>query len=339
MSVLVTGANGFLGSWLVKRLAEQGVEDLRCLVRPGSDRSKLAAATGGVSTQRFSLVAGSLDTPDKAREVLEGVDTVYHLAAAMSGQAADMFLGTVVASKNLLEAASKLPKPPRIVMTSSFSVYGVGNLPRRAVVDENTPLEPSPAQRDLYAQTKLRQEQLFWEYQKRVGFELVVLRPGVIYGPGGGGLSSRIGLQLPGLYLRLGHNNVLPLSYVENCADAIALAGQTPAAANQVYNVHDDDLPTCDQYFRAFQREVGPLRNVPVPYPLLMLGSLLVEKYHSYSQGQLPAFFTRYRTAALWKGNRFDNSKLKALGWAPRVSTEEGMRRTFAYLKALPRRA
>jgi nucleoside-diphosphate-sugar epimerase len=71
-----------------------------------------------------------------------------------------------------------------------------------------------------------------------------------------------------------------------------------------------------------------------VPYPALRLLSRGVEAYHRWSKGQLPAVFTPYKSAALWGGNRFDNSKIKALGWRQIVPTEEGMRRTFAWLRA-----
>ena len=69
-----------------------------------------------------------------------------------------------------------------------------------------------------------------------------------------------------------------------------------------------------------------------------MLGiSALVERYHTFSRGQLPAIFTPYKTATSWKGNRFDNAKLKGLGWRPLVSTEEGIRRAFEWFLAHPR--
>src|SRR5690606_2783769 len=102
---------------------------------------------------------------------------------------------------------------------SSFSVYGIADQPRGVLVDETTPLETQPMRRDPYSQVKLRQEQLFWDYARAHGLSLAVLRPGVIYGPGGGAMSSRVGLNLPGVFLYLGGRNVLPLTYVDNCAE------------------------------------------------------------------------------------------------------------------------
>jgi nucleoside-diphosphate-sugar epimerase len=334
MSVLVTGANGFLGSALARRLSARDEDMVLGLIRPGSDRSRLEGAGNVLGSARFSLRPGSLSSRSEAERALDGVDTVYHVAAALNGTAADLCLNTVVASKHLLEAALRRSRPPRFVLVSSFSVYGVAALPRGALLDERSPLEQRPERRDLYSQAKIRQERLFREYQERHGLELVVLRPGVIYGPGGGGISSRVGLQLPGVYLRLGGKNLLPLSYVDNCADAIALAGTNDAAVGQAYNVHDDDLPTCAEFLGEFEKQVRPLRGITVPYAGLLLGSWLLESYHRRSRGQLPAIFTPYKTRALWKPQQYSNQKLRGLGWTQGVPSREGMRRTFSELKA-----
>ena len=264
---------------------------------------------------------------------LENVDTVYHVAAGMRGSAADLFLSSVVASKHLLDALVKQPGA-RVVLVSSFGVYGFAGLPRGHVVTEQTPLETFPAKRDLYSYAKLRQEMLFREYEAEHGFPLTVLRPGVIYGPGGSALSSRVGLSLFGVFLHLGGTNMLPLSYVDNCAEAIVVAGSSPQAIGNVYNVHDDDLPTCRAYLRRYCREVRKMRVLRLPYPVTMFLSKRVENYFIRSGGQLPALLTPYKTATSWKGNRFDNQKLKTLGWRQLVPTDEGIARTFAYFKA-----
>jgi nucleoside-diphosphate-sugar epimerase len=265
--------------------------------------------------------------------VAEDADVVYHLAASMKGAPADMFLNTVVGTKYLLEGMA-IRRRARLVHVSSFSVYGVGELPRGALVNEETPLETHPERRDNYAQAKLRQERLCRESVGKSIAELVVLRPGVIYGEGSAGLSARVGLNLFGLFLSLGGKNPLPLSYAENCAEAIVVAGQSRAAAGQTYNVHDDDLPTCRQFLAAYQKQVRPLRRVPLPYPVLSALSNVVERYHRWSKGQLPAIFTPYKTATSWGGNQFDNAKLKSIGWRQLVPTDEAMRRTFEWMRA-----
>jgi nucleoside-diphosphate-sugar epimerase len=338
MAVLVTGATGFLGSALIRRLIAHGHTNIRCLTRPTSDTSKLTALEQAHPGVRIQCVRGNLADRRDIFRALDDVDTIYHLAAGMRGSWADVVMSSVVASRNLLEAAVAA-HTPKIVLTSSFSVYGVADLPRGAVVNEGTPLERKPEKRDPYAFGKLRQEMLFHDYQARYGFDLVILRPGVIYGAGGSAMSTRIGLQFPGFFLHVGGGNKLPLSYVDNCADAIAIAGTRAASGRSIYNVHDDDLPTCSAYLRAYRRKVEQIRTIRVPYFAISGLSRGIEWYHNYSAGQLPAFLTPYKTAALWKGNRFDNSKIKGLGWKQLVSTQEGLERTFQALKIARARA
>jgi nucleoside-diphosphate-sugar epimerase len=243
----------------------------------------------------------------------------------------------VVSSKNLLDAIVTSGKDVKIVLISSFGVYGVAGLPRGAVVDEHTPLEPHPERRDNYSFAKLRQEQLFWEYQKAHRLRLTVLRPGVIYGSGGIAISSRVGLNLFGVFLHLGGRNLMPLSYVDNCAEAIVAAGISDATDGEIYNVHDSDLITCAAYLKRYKREVNRMRSIRLPYFALMALSKIVERYNRRSKGQLPAVFTSYKTATTWKGHRFDNSKLRSIGWQQIVSTDEGLRRTFESLRETER--
>lgn len=333
MSHLVTGANGFLGAALVERLVARGAEGVVALVRAGSDLSRLTELRERVG-DAFEIRTFSLKTADAAFEAIEDARVIHHLAASLKGSPADMILNTVVTTRNLLDAVARCSSPPKVVLVSSFSVYGTAQMKRGAVLDEDAPLETEPNRRDPYAQAKLRQEQLCWERAESDGFALAVVRPGVIYGPSGGAMSGRVGLQLPGLFLHLGGNNLLPLSYVHNCAEAIAVVGASEAANGRAFNAHDDDLPTARAYLRRYAREVQDLRRISIPYPLTLLGSRIWEGYHHYSRGQLPAIFTPYKTATAWKGTRFDNRRIKSLGWRQLVPTDEGLRRTFAHLRA-----
>lgn len=328
MKILVTGAGGFLGSRIVERLLEHGQTDIRCMLRDRSKASKLEGLQVSYPKAKLDIRFGNLKNKADAIEVLEGVSLVIHAASAMKGGAADMFLDSVVASRNLLEAIAER-KQMRVVLVSSFGVLAVSDLGRGALVNEETPTESHPERRDIYSHSKLRQEQIFWEYQEKFGFELVVLRPGVVYGPGGGHFSGRVGLNLFGIFLHLGGKNNLPLTYVDNAAEAIVVAALHPQSGGQIYHVSDDETPSSRQYLRAYKREVRPMRSVRVPYFALMALSRAVEWYHRYSKGQLPAVFTPYKTRAMWGGNRFSNAKLHSIGWKQLISTEEGLRRSF----------
>ncbi len=336
-NILVTGSNGFLGSAFVARLLARGYKNVRCMVRPGSDHSRLdrleAAHEGGIS-----LFTGTLSRPSDCRAAMEGIEVVYHLAAATGGAPADMFANSVIATKYLLEAMTaemeEKKRKIRLVHVSSFAVYGVADLPAGAMVDETTQLEHSPELRDVYSHTKIRQEELVWQYIREHGIPTVMLRPGVIYGPGGSPMSTRVGLNLFGIFLHLGRKNIIPLTYVDNCAEAIAVVGETHGIDGEVYNVVDDDLVNAKEYLQRYRQSVKKLPYVTMPYVATKLLSVAVEMYHEYSQGQLPAIFTRYKSDSMWKGNRFENRKLKELGWKQLVSTDEGLERHFAQLRA-----
>ncbi len=332
MKLLVTGAAGFLGAAVVERLLAHGYTDIRCNVRRRSDIPVLERLTRRHPNANLEYCVGNLKYRCDAARAVDGVQLIFHLAAGKTGTAADLFLDSVVASRNVLEAIAG-QKPMRIVLVSSFGVYGTAELGCGAYITEQTALETHPEWRDHYSHAKLRQEQLFWKLQKNVGFELVVLRPGVIYGPGGGHFSNRVGLKIGKWQLNLGGTNVLPLTYVENCAEAVVLAGTHEGAVGQVYNVLDDDLPTCREYLRAYKKHVTNVRSISIPYWGLQLLARMLAKYHEYSKGQLPPIFTPYKVASLWAGNHFDNSKLHSLGWRQLVPTAEGLRRSFAALR------
>jgi len=333
MTVLVTGSTGFLGAAVIERLLARGAKRIRCLVRPSSDQARLAALASAYSAGRVEVTIGNLQSAAGIERALIGVDTVYHLAGAMRGPPAGIFLDTVVASKRLLDVIASHPVK-RFVLVSSLSVYGLADVPVDRLIDETTGLESHPERRDAYSYAKLRQELVVQEHAARAGFQLMILRPGTLYGPGGPAFSPRVGLTVPGWLLHLGGNNVLPLSHVSNCAEAVVLAGTSNRLEDGAYNVVDDDLPTAAEYVRRFKREVGRVRSIRCPFFATMLLSQWAERWHVSSRGQIPRVLTPYCTASLWRGHRFDNRKLRRAGWTQVVSTRDGLTRAFDDLRS-----
>jgi nucleoside-diphosphate-sugar epimerase len=157
------------------------------------------------------------------------------------------------------------------------------------------------------------------------------VRPGPIFGPGQAILGGRVGLSLFGLFLHLGGGNVIPLTYVENCADAVIQAGLIPDIEGEVFCIVDDDSPTSRQLLKRYRRRVAPIRFVRVPFVALRQLSRLNAWYSRRTNGHLPAVFTPYKVDAMWKGQRYSNSKAKRLlHWAPRIPMEEALSATFA---------
>ncbi|MGQ0597871.1 NAD-dependent epimerase/dehydratase family protein [Aquabacterium sp.] len=332
MKVLVTGAGGFLGRRIVDSLLRQGVDHVRVHVRQAPPAGMIEDLKARYPQATIEVAQANLLSRGALGPLVQGVDCIVHAAAGMKGAAADMFANTVLTSRNLLEAACE-QKVRRIVLISSFSVYEAAMLKKGEVLSEaTTPIEAVGVDRGAYGYAKTRQEHMFNEFQREHGFESVILRPGVIYGPGGGALSSRVGIRALGFFFALGGGALLPLTYVENCADAVARAALS-APAGSAFSVVDDDLPTCRAYLKRYCREVEPMRCIPVPFWAFRLGAKVLVGYHKRSKGQLPAVFTPYVVDSMYRPLRYSNAALKAIGWTQRVSTENGIKQSFQYWK------
>ena len=147
-------------------------------------------------------------------------------------------------------------------------------------------------------------------------------------------MTGRIGIDTFGVFLHLGGSNIIPLTYVDNCAEAIVLAGLTKGVDGQVFNVVDDELPRSRAFLKMYKKNVKYFTSVYVPKPISYVLCYTWEKYSDWSRGQLPPVFNRKRWATDWKGNRYSNQKLKEmLGWKPRVPFSEAARRYFQYCR------
>ncbi|PXW95562.1 nucleoside-diphosphate-sugar epimerase [Sphaerotilus hippei] len=332
MKILLTGAAGFLGRRIARSLLEQGATDLLLHVRQHAPAGLVETLQRDFPAARIGVVAANLLSRPAVDTMWSGVDLLVHAAAGMRGGAADMFANTVVGTRNVLEAAG-VAGVRRVVLISSFSVYRTDGLAAQALMDEQVPLETVGVDKGPYGYAKTRQEQLFDECRARYGYEGVVLRPGVIYGPGGGAMSPRVGIGALGFFFSLGGPALLPLTYVDNCADAVARA-TLHAPAGSAFNVVDDDLPACSTWLRRYRAEVRPLRVIRLPYALFLRGAGWLQAYHRRSRGQLPAVFTPYVVRSMFRPLRYSNAALKAIGWTPRVATTEGMGRAFQDLKS-----
>jgi nucleoside-diphosphate-sugar epimerase len=327
MKAFVTGATGFLGGRLVPRLLAEGAE-VCCLVRSPAGAAALRAAVGPEYRQRLEVCHGTLARVADWSDALAGCDTVFHLAAEVRGAAAVLFAGNVIATRKLIEAARDVR---RFVLVSSLAVYGTDHLRAWDVLDEECPLDPNPHRRDAYTYSKIAQEQVAWGAHRTQGLPLVVVRPGVIYGPGRDCLGGRLGLRFGNFLVKMGGRHPLPYTFVDNCAAAVARAGLAPDVEGQAFNVVDDDPITGGELLRRYRAAVGGLRWLTVPGWAIGPLSGLCEWYHRRSNGQLPAVLTRYRSRAMWRPLRTSNARARLrLGWSPAVPFVEGLEQTLA---------
>ena len=324
---LVTGASGFLGRTVVNALLKKGAR-VRCLLRESSE-TPIASSRIEQSGQ-CEIVRGNLLSPVQIARAMDGVRVVYHLAAEMRGLPATIFAGTVVGSKNLLDAILR-SRPRRVVLVSSLNVYGLAGADPRDVVSEEFALDDHPEKRDVYTHAKIWQERLFVELLTESGIDLTIVRPGHIYGANRRQLPARLGLSFCGVLLRARTSRRLPITYVENCADAVIFCGTKREAVNQAYNAVDDGAPSSIECLKWHRRVSGTPRTIRMPHVGFSALAYLNRVGNRWSAGQIPIVLTRYKSACAWRGHFFSNQKLKSLGWQQPVSTQEALALTFPF--------
>lgn len=330
MQVLLTGATGFLGRRVLRELLDDGCA-VRCAVRPGSDVQSLRDFVGSRRWSRSETVNVQLASTEHCRDLVRDCDVVYHAAAALSGSASNLVMNSVVPTRNLMNAAAE-EGVGRFVLVSSLGIYGSQNLRRNALLDEECPVDPAGHLRDPYTYSKILQEEVAWDIAKEKELPLVVVRPGVIFGDERGALSHRVGLQLGGLLLRMGGGQRVPFTYVENCAEAVKLAGFKDGIDGQVFNVIDDDLPTGREVLRMYRQAGRKLKVIGIPHFATNWLARFNEWYSVRTEQQIPAVLTRYRVQAMWKPLQYSNSRAKELlGWHPSTSFDEAFEKTMAY--------
>jgi nucleoside-diphosphate-sugar epimerase len=334
-TILVTGANGFIGKRVVRRLLVCGFLSVRCFVRPTAAPTTLIALAEEFGHERIEIITGNLTSRDDCQRAAQGVAVVLHLAAGTDKTFPGCYLNSVVATRNLLDAIARQSTLKRFVNVSSLSVYAGENVPRGGKIDEACDIAHDfVARHDPYAYAKAHQDRLVIEYGRKEALPYVIVRPAVTFGPGKAKIPGRVGIDTFGVFMHLGMGNRVPLTYVDNCADAIVLAGIRKGINHEVINIVDDDLPRSREFLRAFKRNVRPFFSLPVPYPVFYLFSGLWERYSRYSEGQLPAVFNRSACAAYYRRHIYPNTRAKKLlGWEPRICMAEAIERYCEYAR------
>ena len=333
--ILVTGAGGFVGSKVVEKLLQYGFQNIRCLVRSRRNLSTLEQLAANCSAN-VEFIQGNLLSRENCACAANGVSVIYHLAAGVEKSFPGCFLNSVVTTRNLLDAAIAQPTLKRFVNTSSIAVYTNEKIPRSGVLDETCEVDTKFVERaEAYTYGKAKQDELVLEYAKNHNLPYVIVRPSVVFGPGKAKITDRIGTDTFGIFLHLGLGNTIPLTYVDNCAEAIVLAGLHSGINGEVFNITDDNLPTSRQFLKQYKKQVKKITSIPVPYPVWYSFNALWEKYSKWSEGQLPPVFNRRSCEVYWKRVRYSNKKAKELlGWQPKVSMSDALHNFFIYLKA-----
>lgn len=318
MRILVTGASGFLGSHVTERLQNSGHE-LRLLLRRSSNIEFLSDVKG------YVRVEGDLRDTASLRPVLEGVDTVVHLAGITLARTAAEYEAANGAGTANLVLAARAAGVRRFVHVSSLAALGPS--------PDGRP-QPSTAKAHpvtAYGESKLSGERAL---QAQAGsMEPVILRPPAVYGPRDRALIPLFRAGKLGMFPLLGDGmNLASFCYVEDAAEAIVAAalGETPPGA--IYSIEDGQPYTWRRLVDAFARASGrKVRIIPTPPWLYMaagyaggLVSTIIRKPLPLSPEGVTHISQRYWVC--------DSEAIKRdLGWTAKVGIDEGMQRTLAW--------
>lgn len=332
--VLITGANGFVGLKVVETLISHGFKRLRCLVRSTRNIPALQRIIDS-SDADVEIIQGNLLSQDDCRIAAKDVSLIVHLAAGTSKSFAGCFMDSAVTTRNLLDAALAETHLKRFVSVSSLAVHSGFCLQQGGILDEKSPIESHHMARfDPYCYGKIKQDELVMAYGKDRGIQYVIVRPGPVYGPGKKSLTGRVGTDTFGVFLHIGGSNQLPLIFIDNCAEAIVLAGVVEGVDGEVFIAVDDDLPTSREFLRLYKRNVRSFFSISIPYTIFYLLNWIWENYSTWSEGQLPPAFNRRQCAAYYQSQHYSNHKLKEMtGWIPRVPFEEASRIYFEFMR------
>ena len=318
---LLTGGTGFLGHAIARRLAQEG-RTVRLLVRPGTDRRR-------IPTSAAEIVWGSLDEPDVVARALEGIDIVFHCAARVSatGGKNAFHADNVLVTERLLEAA-RTAGVRRFFHSSSAGTFGVTG--SGEPITEDTPLDPRIEQRGAYAWSKAEADRRVRAFATRTDLPAIVVRPGLLYGPGAKPVFARLALPIPrsgGRKMVVGHRDaLLPLTFVDNAADAVVLAGLR-GRPGRSYNVIDADVAQGD--YLQILASVGASFPAPrfVSPRWLAPVALACEIVGRVARRNLP--LSRYKLRRATESLRYDTRAAREeLGWRPTVGLADGLART-----------
>jgi len=327
MKLLITGASGFLGKYVVTEALRRGFE-LRAAIRHTSDEKRLPWR----NSSNVDLLRLDLTQSEKLEDALTDVDTVVHLAAAKQGNYDTQYANTVIATENLLKAMVAA-NVKRLIAISTFSVFDYIHIPNGEIIDENSPIDSQPSHRDVYAQTKLIQESLFREFEQKHQGEVTILRPGIVYGRNNL-WNAHLGINLKNrLWIRIGGNAQLPLTYVENCAQAIVNACVHQEAIGKTLNIVDNDLPSSKVYAEKITKLLPRQPStIPINWTVMRLlsrSTWLTNKMLFSGKMKLPGIFVPARLEPRFKPFRYSNNKAQqTLNWQPQYSLDEALKRS-----------
>lgn len=317
MKAFVTGAAGFLGAHLCRRLAHDGHDVVALDVHPPPP---------SVHDHGIRFLQADLRSPDHWRDALRGVTTVFHLASVhlQVNAPEDEYRAVNVGASVALAAASHALDVQRFVHVSTVGIYGHITHPPAA---EDAPRHPTNA----YERTKLEGEEAVAGEAVRSGLDVRILRPAWIFGPGCPRTAKLLRSINRGSFVFIGSgNNLRHPVYVDDVVDALLAAASAPVRSRRDHIIAGPRPMTLREVVDTCATTVGkPKPKLQLPRAAgLALGS--VSELAFRMLGRNPPF-SRRSLAFFENDNAFDCSAAQRdFGYMPRVDFAEGLRRTLS---------
>jgi dihydroflavonol-4-reductase len=322
-SSLVTGATGFTGGHLARRLAQRG-RHVRALVRDPNAAPARALAADGIE-----IVKGDLTDRASLASAIAGVSIVYNIAAlyreASLPQSAYRAVNAEAVGAIVEEAARA--KVGRVVHCSTVGVHGDVEHPP---ANEDAPLRPG----DVYQETKVAGETIARDAAAATGVPLVIVRPTGIYGPGDRRLLKLFRGVARGRFVTLGHGDIYyHLTHIDDLVEGFRLCGEVEQAAGRTYILAGPDVTTLNELVQIIADEAGvsrPWLRLPV-WPFWLAGAACEAVCAPFAVE--PPIYRR-RVDFFTKSRAFDITRARReLGYAPRIGVREGVRRTLGWYR------
>lgn len=325
--VLVTGANGFIGSHLVRELLKRGHEVIG-LVRKTSDLSSLDGLP-------VALHIGDVRDSATLGVPMQGVEYIYHLAAALLVTSQDEFAKTnTMGTQNILEAAEKYARPTLKRFLYVSSQAGAGPASGTTPIDETAERHPV----SWYGMSKMKAEDTVMGYKDRL--PVTIVRPAAVYGERERDISQTFEIIDSRIQPKLGIlTKYTVMVYVEDLVAGFIAAAESENSLGQAYFLNHPDILTTSQVTKTIAASLGKPGGlmIPIPLPLIALTAPLAEAVYHFSR-ERPAT-TRDKVRELMQ--RFwlaDPSKARRdFGWEAKFSLLSGMKLTTAYYFAQKR--
>ncbi len=321
MNYFITGATGFIGSWVTQFLTEQG-NRVTCLVRKTSNLR-------WIKDLPIEVLEGSLFNPESFKEGLQTADYVLHIAGvtkALSIQ--DYYRGNVEATRNLLDTI-KVVNPGIKKFVHISSQAAVGPSPHNRALTETSPPHPISD----YGRSKLESESLVFQYKEV--FPVTVLRPPTVYGPRDTDVFEVFKHINRGINLQIGKTDqVVSIIHVFDLARGIILAADHPDSAGKIYFICNDE-PVAWSQVTAQIAEIMQKKpiTIPIPYPiaygvgvLMELQARILKKATILNRQKIEEV-----AAGFWV---ISNQKIKSeMNFEPQVCLSEGLKETWQWYR------